>query len=203
MSENVVWLMRHGQIPQDAPRRFVGQRDLPLDETGRRQAESVRDFLAGFPLTRIVSSDLARAMETSAIVAGGRGLSVEPAPLLREISLGQWEGLTVQEVKTGFPGQYEQRGRDMAGFRPPDGESFADLRDRAWPAFERIVRETDGSLLITAHAGVNRVLLCTLLGMDLADLFRLEQDYACLNAILRSPSGLRLQRFNIPPAFAG
>ncbi|MBI5896369.1 MAG: histidine phosphatase family protein, partial [Desulfobacterales bacterium] len=77
----------------------------------------------------------------------------------------------------------ERRGRDLEGYRPPGGESFGDLRSRVVPAFERIIAQATANILIVGHAGVNRVILCHLLGMPLAHLFRLGQDYAGLNII--------------------
>jgi probable phosphoglycerate mutase len=86
----------------------------------------------------------------------------------------------------------------MAGYRPPGGESFADLSDRVLPAFERVVRESEGDLLIVGHAGVNRVILSRLLGMPLAHLFRLGQGYGCLNILESDADAWIVRGLNIP-----
>ncbi|MGE4298489.1 MAG: histidine phosphatase family protein [Desulfovibrionaceae bacterium] len=194
----MVLLLRHGRIPQVSPRRFVGQTDPPLDNVGRAQAEAVRRRLEDTPLARVVSSDLRRALDTAAIVCRGREMRIEPEPALREICLGAWEGLTVDEVRARFPGAYEARGQDMAHARPEGGESFADLDARAWPVFARVARTAHaaGATLVVAHAGVNRVLLCHALGMPLAHLFRLGQDYCCLNVIQPAHHGFVLHGLN-------
>jgi probable phosphoglycerate mutase len=105
-------------------------------------------------------------------------------PLLREIALGSWEGLTVDEVRERHPGQYEQRGADLAGFRPAGGESFADVQARAVRFLESLGPLT-GDVLAVAHGGFNRTLLCHVLGRDLSGLFSLAQEYCCVNVLHR------------------
>jgi probable phosphoglycerate mutase len=192
---NTIFLLRHGEIRQSSPRRFVGRSDLPLTATGRAQMASLAGGFAHKGIERIVCSPLSRCVESANILGGGL---VEPEICadLREISLGQWEGLTVEEVCRRFPGQYEQRSRDMAGYAPPEGESFEEVRQRVWPAFQRIA-EDEKITVIVAHAGVNRVILCGILGMPLANLFRLEQDYACVNILRSDGADFVLEAMNI------
>ena len=195
MSE--VYLIRHGEITQSAPRRFVGRTDLPLTDAGREQMAAVARFLTGRGVARLLCSPLARCVESAGIVGAVLGLVPETAADLREISLGTWEGLTVDEVRERFPGRYEARGRNLAGFRPPGGESFADVQRRAWPAFELAVTDMDEPLAIVAHGGVNRVLLCRILGMPLENLFRLEQHYACVNVLHAGGDEFRVAAMNL------
>jgi alpha-ribazole phosphatase len=91
--------------------------------------------------------------------------------------------MSFEEVKKKFPKEFEERGRDLANFRPPEGESFADLKKRAWPAFKKIVVEEKGNIVIVAHAGVNRVVLSHLLGKSLQDMFEIRQNHAHVNII--------------------
>ncbi len=169
-----LYLLRHGATEPETPWRFLGQRDLPLSAEGRAQAAAWRAALAAVPLTRAVCSDLSRCRETATIVLEGRGIAAEPLPVLREIALGVFDGLSREEVASRFPGLYEARGRDMAHFRPPDGESFADLAERAGQIVERLAASVSGDVLVVTHAGVIRVLLCQALGIPLENLFRLD-----------------------------
>ncbi|GBC59421.1 alpha-ribazole phosphatase [Desulfonema ishimotonii] len=181
----MIFLMRHGQTESDGQKRFIGQTDLPLSPEGAAQIRGWRDALASVEFAGIFCSDLTRTRESARILAEGRGADVRAVPELREIDLGEWDGLPMSEVRARFPDAWQERGENLAGYRPPGGESFADVQARAVPAFERIAARTDGNLLIVAHAGVNRVILCHILGMPLSRLFRLGQDYACLNTIVR------------------
>ena len=90
-------------------------------------------------------------------------------------------------------------GQILMSTRPADGESFLDLRTRALPLFKEIVAQTETPVLIVGHAGVNRVILCDLLGIPLKNLFRLGQDYGALNIIDSTAADLRLRIMNMCP----
>lgn len=183
IDRQVLYLVRHGHAGKSGPKRYIGWTDLPLSEKGIRQARSLRNRFSSIPVARIISSDLTRAGETARIIAGSRAEEIERFSDFREIHLGQWEGRPFNEIKTEYPEAYAARGRDWSGFRPPGGESFSDLRRRVIPAVERCLGETAGDLLLVAHAGVNRVILCHFLGMPLKHLFRIGQDHGAVNVI--------------------
>jgi len=196
---DTLYLMCHGDSRQDDVRRYIGQTDLLLNQTGVEQAKYWQRRLSSVSLYRIYCSNLVRSLETARIIAQDREIPVRPLPELREINLGAWEGLSVTEVRQRFPGEYERRGEDFPDYRPPDGESFSDLRRRIVPVFERIVSEMEGNVLIVGHAGVNRTILCHVLGMPLANLFRLEQQPGSLSIIVRKGTTFRLRGINILP----
>ncbi len=181
-------LLRHGQIVQQSPSRFVGQRDLPLTEHGRAQAVAWAGFFAAAPLASACCSDLSRCRDTAALALSGTALQATPLPGLREIHLGAWEGLTVQEVRERFPGEHERRGADLATIAPTGGESFAQAQERFWNALSAVAAQGSGLHLVVAHGGVIRAALCRALGLRLDSLFRLGQDY-CGMTILDMDSG--------------
>jgi len=193
-----VFLLRHG-LTDGGDRRFVGQSDSPLTGYGRRQIEAWRRWMGPVSLTTIASSDLGRARETAAILATGRSVTPRVLTELREIHLGAWEGKSFDEIRTQQPEAFAQRGADLAGFRPPGGESFSDLQRRVMPAFRRLAAENRERLVIVGHAGVNRVILCHLLGLPLQHLFRLGQAAGALNILLPRPDGWRIEAVNLRP----
>jgi len=195
---STLFLLRHGAIIQQNPRRFIGQTDHPLTEEGVKQAELWRDVLADVPFTAAVTSDLCRCRETAAIVLAGRDIPIRPEPRLREIALGEFEGLTVEEVRCRYPGAYERRGCDIAGFCAKGGESFADVQQRAVAAVAELAL-LPGNVLAVAHGGVNRTILCHALGIDLSRLFRLGQDYCRLNLLDLGPDCWRVDGINLAP----
>lgn len=209
--EPLIILMRHGQIPQSEPRRFVGQRDLPLDRAGKEQADAAGRWLqacleAGPELQGIMASDLERTRETAERVAAALGYAQQDVVFdsrLREINLGAWEGLSKAEVQEGFPGELERRGRELDTHRPKNAESFQDLQQRVCQAFEDIAARTTSLQIIVAHAGVNRTLLCSLLGMPLKHVFHLGQDYCAVNFLRRTPERWVVQHLNVLPWAAG
>ncbi len=198
--EKQIILLRHGQTQIDVQKkRFIGQSDLPLSDGGRRQLLYWVECLAGLPLDRIVASDLQRCQQSAHMIAEGRSMPVLTIPALREIHLGQWENMTFAQVKAEWPADFRQRGDDIARFRPPGGESFADLQKRVIPAFNRAIDPPANRILIVGHAGVNRVILGHLLGMPLSSLFHLAQDYGTMNLITRRNSGFRISAINLGP----
>lgn len=179
-----VLLIRHGALAGDAAHRFVGQIDLPMSAEGEEQIRGLARRLGDVAPSAIYCSDLGRSRRTAELLAGGRTIPLYIRPGLREIGLGAWEGLPRREVAERWPAEYEQRGRDIADFRPPGGESFADLASRVLNVWQDIAAESSlGTIAIAAHAGVNRAILCHVLGMPLSNLFRLAQPHGCLNVI--------------------
>lgn len=192
-----IYLLRHGDSRQDEIKRYIGQADLPLNAEGRAHGSCWQRELAHIPLERIFCSDLNRSLETARIIAEGRSEPVQPLHKLREIDLGAWDGLSFDDVQRLYPSEYERRGADMVTYRTPGGECFADLAARVVPLFMEIVAGSSGNLLIVGHAGVNKVIICHILGMPLENLFRICQDYGCMNVINFDGNGMRLQKMNL------
>ena len=132
----------------------------------------------------IYCSDLSRSRRTAELLASGSAIPIRVRPALREIDMGDWQGLSRCEVAELRPAEYAARGRDIANFRPPRGESFADLAARVLPCWREIVDDDETQVVaIAGHAGVNRVILCHLLGAPLANLFRIAQRPVCVNVV--------------------
>ncbi len=186
--QSLIYLLRHGEVDKSLPRRFLGQTDLPLNANGIRQARALREQLKNISFDQVFASPLQRAVRTAALISGLAVENIHQIEAFKEINLGDWEGLTVDEVRSRFPGAYEQRGRDLEHFRPEGGESFNDLADRCLPALLDLTQRYSGPLLIVAHAGVNRVLLSRLRHLPLQDLLEIPQDYGAINILRRSPS---------------
>lgn len=195
----MIYLLRHGEIESDGAKRFIGRTDPPLNGPGRNQARFWRDAFSETAFAGIFCSDLLRSADTARIISENRIEKPQPLADLREIDLGEWDGLAMAEVRELHPAAWRKRGEELAAFRPPGGESFGNLQARVLRVFDRIAEKNMGDVLIVAHAGVNRVLLCRVLSMDLAHLFRLGQDYACLNLIDTARRPFRTALMNLSP----
>lgn len=157
-------LIRHAETDWNQSGRWQGHTDIPLNETGRRQAAALALRLAIRPFAAVYSSDLKRAAETATILAEPHGLGPTLFEDLRERSGGTLEGLTGAELIARDP---ELLNRIRQGYEsPPGGESNADLKRRAVPALERIVASHRGeSVAVVTHGGTLRVLIGHLLQM--------------------------------------
>ena len=192
-----IYLVRHGAIRSPAdPKRFIGQLDLPLNAEGSMQVERLAEGLRDVPFSAVFCSDLKRSVETAQIIAKPHHISCISKRGLREISLGRWEGLTFDEVRAQHPEEFHARGLDIVHFRPTDGESFLDCSFRVIPAFYEILTSARGNVLIVGHAGVNRIILSQALGRSLEYLFRIDQEYGCLNVLFYRHSAFEVKLVN-------
>jgi alpha-ribazole phosphatase len=179
-----LYLVRHGQVADGHTHRYHGNNDIGLSPQGVRQFEQLAADLAALDLAGIYASDLTRAWTGAEIISRGREVAPQAVPEFREVHFGAWEGLSFTEISERYPEELEARFRDLTTFRIPGGESLLDVRDRALPRLNDLVaRHAETAFIIVAHAGVNRVILSEALGLSLDYLFRLDQNYGCLNVI--------------------
>jgi len=183
-SRTRLYLIRHGELTTSHEWRYVGHMDVELNDNGVSQIRRLAQRLKTEKIDKIYSSDLKRTAQSAAIIGETADLAVDTCPEFREIKLGVWEGLTLKEIVDGFAEEFERRSKDLSGFRVEGGESFKDVQNRAVPRLMSCVKENMGrNILIVAHGGVNRVILCHALGLDLGNLVKIDQTYACLNII--------------------
>lgn len=185
----VIFLLRHGET--DGPKKvYKGHIDVPLSNNGIEQIEKVSETLKKlqkkYELNRkiILSSPLKRALKTAEILSKSLAIEFKKLDILKERSFGKWEGMTIDEIISAYPEDFERWRQNPAKFSPPDGESTLDVSVRAKKAIEEIIKGYKGyQIFITAHGGINRVILCNILNIPLENIFRIEQDFACLNII--------------------
>ncbi|KLU64223.1 alpha-ribazole phosphatase [Desulfosporosinus acididurans] len=196
MKQKLIYLVRHGDIGLGSEKRYIGQTDLPLSPLGLKQASLLKDMFSHLSFDNIFCSDLMRAQQTAEIIAILSTAVPILCPEFREVNMGDWEGKTFSEIRTRFPKKFAERGQTIANFVPPRGESFSDCSKRVLPAFERLAESAGNTILIVAHAGVNRIIICHVLGMPLENVFQLQQSYGCVNLLCQDSSGYRLNYMN-------
>lgn len=154
----VLW--RHGRTAWNSERRFQGQSDVPLDQTGQEQAERAARLVAALRPGAIFSSDLARAAVTAEALSRLTGLPVRLDKDLRERSGGCWEGLTDKEIRERYPAHH-------AAWNPPDGESFTAVADRMAEALLRIAGDIgeDSLAVVVSHGAAINLGISRLLGL--------------------------------------
>ncbi|MGQ0521331.1 MAG: histidine phosphatase family protein [Actinomycetota bacterium] len=153
-------VLRHAQSTWNAESRWQGWADAPLTDAGREQSAAMAARLAdlGVAFAGAVSSDLQRAVETAAIVAGHLGLGpVGIEPDLRERDVGDWTGRTTDEIDVVWPGAIAAWRAGRLD-RPPGGEVEPAFRARVVGAFERLAARPDADLVVVTHGGVIRSL---------------------------------------------
>lgn len=172
-----LYCIRHGQTDWNAQSRYQGQMDVPINETGRQQAlrngEALRKLLPDIAGAGFVSSPLSRARETMRIVRRSLGLDpddFETDERLKEVHYGTWEGQLLETLQETDAGGLAARKADPYNYKPPEGESFADLKVRICEWLETVEADT----VLTTHGGVSRMLRAHLLDLDANRILQLE-----------------------------
>jgi broad specificity phosphatase PhoE len=168
----LVYLVRHGETTWNVERRFQGQLDVELSRTGLRQAEAVARWLAARPVkfTALYSSDLKRASRTALIIGAKLGLVPTLDPALREINVGEWQGLIAAEIEARFPGQLEEWHENIDSFTLPGGESIPDVQERIYSAYQDMVERHPGeAIIIVSHGAALAALMAALHDWDLVE----------------------------------
>ncbi len=169
-------LVRHGESEMNVLRRFCGHTDAPLTEKGHEQAEFTAEKLKVEHVDRIVASDLSRAFETALKIATHHEAPVESSEAFREMDFGEWEGLTYDEILSGFPEKSKEWVDDYFKTPCPGGESLITFYDRITQAFQALKKETKKgeSVLLAAHAGVIQAILSKELMDDVKGYWRFK-----------------------------
>jgi broad specificity phosphatase PhoE len=180
-----VLLARHGQSVSNAVRRFQGVQDVPLSELGRQQALALRAAVSGRPLAHVYASPLERALRTAEIAVQGRDLGLTVMDDLRELSLGDWEGRTVEEIRA-LPGDpYARWVRDPVENLPPGAEPLPAVQSRVLRAMAVIAaaHPNGEDVLVVAHGGVISAYLAHCLGLPLSSIWRLTLSNGSLSEV--------------------
>jgi probable phosphoglycerate mutase len=195
-----ILLARHGETSWNVDGRHQGQGfDIPLSEVGRAQASALGLRLEGLSLTRAVASPLLRARETAELALGERAGMLDLDPALMEIAHGEWEGRLASEIRETYPDLQKAWREAPHTVTLPGGESFRDVQRRAWPGFCRACQGLgeEDTLLIVTHDGVNRALLCRIMGLPLERVWAFRQAPTCLNLLEGDdPDHLAVVRLN-------
>lgn len=181
-------LARHGQTEWNAIRRFQGSSDVALSDLGRRQAEALGRAVEGRRLAAVYTSPLRRARETAEIALGGRPVPLTIVPELAEFGLGEWEGCSVEEIKSRDGDPYQRWVEAPLDHPPPGSETLSRVATRVRDAIDRIagahgMSATAGDVLVVAHGGVISIYTCHLLGLSLNAIWRLRFDNASITVV--------------------
>jgi broad specificity phosphatase PhoE len=179
-----VYLVRHGQTAWNKEEIFRGRTDVPLDETGLKQAELVGQYFKGMEIHGIYSSSLSRAWRTAEKVAEHHSLKVQPLQGILDMSFGNWEGRPHQEIRENDGQTYRQWVETPHLVRLPGGENLEDVRVRAMAAMEEVIRNHPGkTVILVTHRVVNKLLICGILGLDNSHFWQITQDTTAINLI--------------------
>lgn len=195
-----LYLVRHGATDANLRRPYVLQgrgMDLPLNETGRRQAQCVRKLFERTAVAAVYSSPLRRAFETAQAIAEPHRLDVAAIDELIECDVGQWEGMAWEQIGRDFPREYANFQRDQSRFPYLGGETYRDVSLRALPVLEDLLERHAGrSIVAVAHNVVIRACAATLLGIPLAQAKDVIQNNGGVSVVRRENGRTDLTTLN-------
>lgn len=198
-----LWLARHAEVHVDWQPIAYGSQDVPLSPEGELRSDELARSLARLEPDQIVSSDLQRAARLGRELARVSGAPIEFTPGLREIARGEWEEMTVADLRRERAEQAARWYADPWSFDEHGGESDAVVVDRAWPPLERALHSGARQIVVTAHYNVLRCVVSAALGLDPSNSFSWRLDKACCALLIDTPNGFQLAASNLhdPGAF--
>lgn len=180
----LIYLIRHGESEWNREGLFQGSSDPPLSQKGLLEARALAARFKEHSLKAIYSSQLTRAYETARAIAYYHPLTAQKEKGLNERMMGEWEGLKRETIIERYEKTYRlwQRKREEALI--PKGESYQNFSERVHRAYLAIVkRESSGPILIIAHEGVIKAILCKIFLLPIQGVKFFRQDNAAVNII--------------------
>ena len=179
-----IYLVRHGETDANRDGRFQGASDAPINATGRRQAKALGERLKSHSIDAVYSSPQTRARETAAPIARGHDLDIISIDGLRELDIGELDGLKGDDLRERYPEVLAQWIKDVGSLRLPGGESIRELQQRAWAAVEEIKdRHPQGNVVVVSHNFAIQSILCKALALDLTSFRRIRHDLGAISVL--------------------
>lgn len=202
-------LVRHGETDWNREKRFQGWYDVPLNDTGRQQAQKAAEFLKDVHLDLAISSPMLRPKETAEIILQHHPeMSLQLEDGLREISHGLWEGKLEAEIEQAYPGLLKQWQIAPETVQMPEGENLQQVWERAIATWDKIVQSaTPGSVgIVVAHDAINKAILCHLFNLEPEHFWKFKQGNGSVT-VIDYPKGAAgkpvLQAHNITTHLSG
>jgi len=176
------YLVRHAQTQFNKEHIFQGVTDNGLNSEGLSQAGLIADFFENICVDEIYSSPLNRVIQTAHPLAMKKGKEIIVLEKFYEVDCGDWEGKNWHFLVEN-EGESLRKWLLDADFKAPGGESLFDVYNRVEGDLKRILSspENDRTIVLFGHGGVNRAIICHLLGISINRAFRFEQSNACIN----------------------
>ncbi len=192
------YLLRHGETEWNKLGKFQGLTDVSLNERGFAQARDSAHAALGWEPSALYASSLTRTTQVAEEIRKVTGVPVVAEPGLRELSLGDLEGVTGAEMRAGWPDIYETWRNNPANVMMPNGESLAQLQERAWQIILEIeqTHAGDAGVVVVSHNFTIRTIICAILDIPLYNFHRMSLSLGSLCTFESDGNGRRLITYN-------
>ncbi len=180
-----LYFIRHGQTDWNVMGRIQGSYDSDLNDTGRKQAENLGDYVleSKIAFSKIYSSKQKRAVQTAQILSKATSVDCIPIDGLEEVRFGEWEGLTWEEVRTKYPKEYEEWFHNRRYAKTPQGESYQELIERVVSTLKKIISQSKEDVAIVTHGAVIMCLQCYLTDTPFHEMFKFKAENATITKV--------------------
>ena len=191
-------LVRHGETEWNKLGRFQGQQDIALNPRGLAQAKETARAMADDGVIALYSSPLQRTMQVANEISRLTSVPVVPLPGVKELNLGELEGVTGEEMRTIWPDVYSAWSQDPGTLSMPKGESLSQLQDRAWRSLQEVEKAHSGDdvIVVVSHNFAIRTMIHKVLGLPLTNFHRLSLDLSSVSTVEYTSRGRRLTCYN-------
>jgi broad specificity phosphatase PhoE len=183
VSMSKLYILRHGETEWNREQRAQGcSNDIPLSDVGIKQAEAAAKKLKDEKIDLIFTSPLKRAFQTAQIIAKYHNIEVERLKEFMEINFGCWEGLSYKEMSEKYPEVVAVWRSTPHLAQIPNAETLVELRERSMGKLNEIIKvHDDKNILIVSHGITCKVMIASLMGIDLGNLHKIRQDNTAIN----------------------
>jgi len=180
-----IYFLRHGQTECSRNNAFCGSIDSELTPEGYDMAEAFANAYQSLSWTAIFSSPMRRTIATAKPLCTAIGIEPQLRDGLKEINYGLWEGKTPKTISQEYHDDYIRWSADPAWYAPTDGEMAITIASRAMGVIEEIKHlYTSGNVLVVSHKATIRIMLCSLLGIDVGRFrYRLDCPVGSVSAV--------------------
>ena len=196
-----ILIVRHGETEWNRVERFRGRVDVPLNETGIKQAEAVARYLKPVAVEVVLCSPVPRARQTAEIIARAHNLSATPAEGLTDLDFGDWQGKSIDDVRN--TAVFRDWTEHPESVQLPGGESLSSARQRAVAVVTEAVRRYKGCVVLVTHRVIVKVLVCALLGLDNSHFWDIGIDAAAVSSFTAERGRYILNKHNDTCHLAG
>ncbi|MBR8836980.1 MAG: histidine phosphatase family protein [Stigonema ocellatum SAG 48.90 = DSM 106950] len=163
-----LYFLRHGETTYSRTGGYCGDLDPELTSEGTQMAKAFADTYHSLPWTAVYVSPMKRTIATAKPLCDALRMEMQLRPGLKEIRYGQWEGKTLEFVQQHFADDYVRWLAEPAWNPPTGGETAVQIASRAMPVVSEIQAQySTGNILVVSHKATIRIILCSLLGIDL------------------------------------
>jgi broad specificity phosphatase PhoE len=178
-----IYVVRHGETLWNKEEVFRGRKDIPLNETGKKQAEKVGAYFAGISLSRIVSSPLRRAEETAEAISKTTDVLVETMKEFSDINFGVWEGLPLREVEERYPVDFGLWKTSPQELQIDGGETLAMVRGRILGGLAKLTASGEGAIAVVTHRVICKEIVLSCLDIGDEHFWDMKYDPASVTLL--------------------